>query len=76
MIVILVHAPNSTTWIFAIVTRMRKQCVPGALSSPSSAPGNEEWKQANLEVLVFPFSREHDAISKWPKQNAMFPHFN
>ena len=26
---------------FAIITRMRKQCVPGTLSSPSSAPGNE-----------------------------------
>ena len=36
------------------IKHMRKQCVPGALSSPSSAPGNE----ANIVVSLSPFRLE------------------
>ena len=35
----------------AIITRMRKQCVPGALSPPSSTPGNEAMAAQAKDVL-------------------------
>ena len=44
---------------------MRKQCAPGALSPPSSTPGNEASVRWDARTLLAPQVVEHNHVNAW-----------